>query len=183
GLKTRFSTGITEEMDGENYSFSVAGGKSFMDGRLHLIGSIDARQIDQVGPDNQRHDNWKEWGHVRNPNWVSFAATPNEPQRITVPHVFAANTAPTGLITSPNANFAYNRYVFTDDASSIRPYSPGNYLSISGAGNANNQSGGQEYDEYLSSVSRGVRGNEVKQRSFFLGFQFEVNDQLTLHGQ
>ncbi|MFN0002829.1 MAG: TonB-dependent receptor domain-containing protein [Pseudohongiellaceae bacterium] len=183
GLKTRVSTGITEEMDGENYNLSVAGGKSFLDGRLHLIGSVDARQIDQIGPDRERWDNWQEWGHVRNPAWVSLTATPTTPQRITVPNVFGAISAPQGLITSTNANFAYNRWVFTNDAKDVRAYSPGSYLSLTGAGAASNQAGGQEYNDYVASNKRGVRGNEVAQRSFFLAAKYDVNDQLSVNVQ
>ncbi len=183
GLKTRFSTGITEEMDGENYSFSVAGGKSFLDGRLHLIGSVDARQIDQIGPDNERWDNWNEVGHVRNPLWTSLTATPNVPQRITVPYVYPAIANPQGMITSSNTGFAYNRWTFTDDAKDIRPYTPGSYLSLTGAGAASNQAAGPEYNNYVASTSRGVRGNDVAQRSFFLAAKYDVTDQLSVNVQ
>jgi outer membrane receptor protein involved in Fe transport len=183
GLKARVSTGITEEMDGESYTIGIAGGKSFLDDRLHVVGSIDARQIDQIGPDWTRLDNWKNWGHVRNPDYISATATPNEPIRITVPYVHGAISAPQGLITSANRDFAYNRYVFTDDATGIRPYSPGDYLSLSGSGNQNNQSGGHEYGYSELSTNRGVRGNDVAQRSFFLGLQYDLTDQLTIHAQ
>ena len=86
GLRTNVSTGITEQGNGENYSFNVAGGKAFMDDRLHFIGSIEARQIDQIGMQNKdRTDNWKDWGLVRNPAWISATATPGVPARITMP--------------------------------------------------------------------------------------------------
>ena len=85
GLRTNVSTGITEQGNGENYSFNVAGGKAFMDDRLHFIGSIEARQIDQIGMQNKdRTDNWKDWGLVRNPAWISATATPGVPARILI---------------------------------------------------------------------------------------------------
>src|SRR5688572_30636305 len=58
GLTTRFSTGITEQKDGENFNVSIAAGQGFLDDRLHLIGSVDAREIDQIGPDDERYPDW-----------------------------------------------------------------------------------------------------------------------------
>ena len=184
GLRTRVSTGVTERMDGENHNFSVAGGRSFMDGRLHFIGSVEARKIDQIGPDSSdRLDNWKDWGLVRNPAWVSATATPGVPLRITVPYVFSAQSSTQGLITTSTPGFAYRNWTFTDDGKGIRPYSFGNYLSISGAGAQNNQSGGQEYKYYNEAFYRGPRGNEVDQHSAFTGLKFDVSDRLTLTAQ
>ncbi|HWK54411.1 MAG TPA: TonB-dependent receptor plug domain-containing protein, partial [Hyphomicrobiales bacterium] len=184
GLRANVSTGITEHRDGENYNFSVAGGKAFMDGRLNVIASVEARQIDQIGPQSKdRLDNWKDWGLVRNPNWVSATATPNEPQRITVPYVFSTQSAPQGLIITSAPDFAYTNWTFTDDGTGIRPYSFGDYASISGAGAQNNQSGGQEYKYYDQAVFRGPRGNDVAQRSGFLGLKFDATDRLTLTAQ
>src|SRR5688572_27312849 len=71
GLKTRVSTGVSERMDGENYNISVAGGKAFMDDRLHFVGSVETRFIDQINADRNRLDNWQDWGLVQNPAWVS----------------------------------------------------------------------------------------------------------------
>ena len=184
GLRASVSTGITEQMDGKNSNFNVAGGKSFMDDRLHVIGSVEARKIDQIGPDNShRLSNWQDWGLVRNPAWVSATATPTVPQRITVPYVFSAQSAPQGLITTATPGFAFRNWTFTDDGKGIRPYAFGDYLSIAGAGAQNNQSGGQEYKYYDQAVFRGPRGNEVDQHSGFAGLQFDVNDRLTLTAQ
>src|SRR5688572_20804576 len=120
GLRASVSTGITEHRDGENYNFSVAGGTSFLDDRLHFIGSVEGRKIDQIGPDNSdRLDNWKDWGLVRNPAWVSATATPGVPLRITKPYVFSAQSAPQGLITTATPGFAYRNWTFTDDGKGI----------------------------------------------------------------
>ncbi len=186
GLKASVSTGITEKMDGENYNFSLAGGKSFMDGRLHVIASAEARQIDQIGVDKDaknRLDNWQDWGLVRNPKWVSATATPTEPQRITVPYVFSAQQNPQGLLIDTTAGFRYRNYTFTDDGKQLRPYAFGDYLSIAGAGAQNNQSGGQEYKYFDQASERGPRGFDVAQHSFFGGVKFDVNDKLTLTAQ
>jgi iron complex outermembrane receptor protein len=184
GLKANVSTGITEQMDGENYNVSLAGGKAFMDQRLHVIASMDARQIDQIGPNSKdRLDNWKDWGLVRNPDWRSATLTPGVPQRITVPYVFSTQSAPQGLIITSAPNFGYNNWTFTDDGKGIRPYAYGQYPSPSGSGAQNNQSGGQEYKYYDQAVFRGPRANDVAQRSGFLGFKYDASDRLTLTAQ
>jgi outer membrane receptor protein involved in Fe transport len=177
GLKTSVSTGITEYGDGENYNFSVTGGKGFMDDRLHFIGSVEARQIDQIGPQSKdRLDNWLDWGQVRNPAWKSTDAPGTNPQRITVPYVFSTQSSPQGTIITPN--LPYTNWVFTDDGTDIRPYSYGDYASISGPGAQNNQSGGQEYKYFDAQSQRGPGGNEVKQRTGFMGLKFDASDRL-----
>ena len=186
GLKTNFSTGITERMDGENYSFSVAGGKAFMDDRLHLIGSVEARQIDQVGFDadaSERFDNWKDWGLIRNPAYISATATPNVPVRVHAPYVFDARTAPQGLIIQSTPGFAYRNWTFTDDGTGIRPYAFGDHVSLSGSGATNNQVGGQEYKYYDKAVFRGPSGRDVAQRAIFTGLKYDVNERLSLTAQ
>jgi outer membrane receptor protein involved in Fe transport len=189
GLRTRASTGVTDEGDGNNLSVSIAGGHGFLDGRLHLIGSVDVREIDQVGPDRDRFtDWWKDWGLVRNPAYVSATATPNIPQRITVPYVFGAQSSPQGLIITSTPGFAYRNWTFTDDGTDIRPYAFGDYLSLTGtAPLLNNQAGGPEYEYYdlanQRNSLRGARGNDVTQRSHFVGLKFDVNDRLTLTAQ
>ena len=181
GFTSDITTGITEEMDGENYGFSLAGGRNFLDGRLHLIGSFDGRKIDQVGPDHSRFDNWEDWGLVRNPNWISATATPNEPVRVHAPHVFTSGGSPQGLIITGDG-FAYENWTFTDDGSSVRPYIFGDYMSNSGPGNTNNHSGGPEYLYYDRATPRGVSTREVKQLSFFGGFKYDISDNFNIFG-
>jgi outer membrane receptor protein involved in Fe transport len=184
GLRTRVSTGITERGDGGNYNLSVAGGTSFFDDRLHFIGSVEGRKIDQVGPQrSELPDNWKDWGLVRNPAWTSTDPAGTNPQRITVPYVFGAQSAPTGLIITSTPGFAYRNYTFTDDGTGLRPYNFGDYWSSTGAGALNNQAGGQEYLKQTMSTQRGPNSRAVDQHSFFGGLKFDVNDRLRLTGQ
>jgi outer membrane receptor protein involved in Fe transport len=175
------SSGITQLGDGANYNFSVAGGKAFVDDRLHFIGSLQALEIDQIGPQNKdRLDSWKDWGLVRNPAWNANDPPGTNPQRITVPYVFSNQSAPQGKIITTAANFPYTNWVFTDNGQDIRPYDNGAYFTNSGSGNLNNQSGGQEYKYYDAATFRGPGGNEVKQRSGFVGLKFDVNERLFL---
>lgn len=177
GLKTSVSTGVTERMDGENWNLSVAGGTSFMDDRLHVVGSLETRYIDQIVADPDRLDNWEDWGLVQNPAWVSATATPNVPRRITVPYVFDNRGSPNGTITTPG--FAFTNYTFSEDGKSVRPYSFGQYSNSF----TSSQSGGPEYDDYRQAFARGPDGNEVVQRSFFSAVKYDVSDSLSVRAQ
>jgi iron complex outermembrane receptor protein len=177
GLTTRVSTGITERMDGENWNVSVAGGTSFMEDRLHVVGSFESRYIDQIVADPDRLDNWEDWGLVQNPAWVSATATPNVPRRITVPHVFGNVGSPTGTITTPG--FAYTNYAFTNDGKSVRPYNFGQYSNSFTA----TQSGGPEYRDFTDAFARGPDGNEVVQRSFFGAVKYDLSENLSVRAQ
>ena len=199
GFKTKYSAGITDEEDGENYNVSIAGGHGFLDDKLHLTGSVDVKSIEQIGPSRDRFgaDWWQDWGLVRNPAYVSATATPGVPQRITVPHVFGAQSSPQGLIitsttgNATNPGFQYRNWTFTDDGTGIRPFQFGDYLSLGGVttGNPvlNNQSGGPEYDYYDQSTSRsslrGARGNDVKQESVFVNLKYDFTERFNLNFQ
>ena len=180
GLKAAVSSGVTERGDGENWSVSLAGGHKIGE-RLHLLASVEARYIDQIEPDPQRLDNWNNWGHVRNPDWVSALATPNEPQRITMPYVYPTNYSPQGLITTPG--FKYSNYTFTDDGAGVRPYVFGQYASVSGAGATRTQSGGPEYSTWVEAHNGGPDSNEVVQRSGFLNLDYALTERTDVYAQ
>ncbi|MES2626024.1 MAG: TonB-dependent receptor [Pseudomonadota bacterium] len=177
GLKTRVSTGVSERRDGENWNLSVAGGTSFMDDRLHVVGSVETRYIDQIQADRNRLDNWQDWGLVQNPSWVSAAATPNVPRRITVPYVFDNRASPAGLITTPG--FAFTNYTFTDDGKGVRPYTFGQYNNTF----TSSQSAGPEYRNNTEAFHFGPDGNEVVQRSFFSAVKYDVSDSFSVRAQ
>lgn len=183
GLKMTASSGITDRRDGENWNASIAGGKQFGD-KLHLIGSLEGRRIHQIDRDmskaSQQWDSFQRWGHVTNPAWVSATATPNVPQRLTLPDVHSAVSSPTGLITVTGS--ALNRLTFTPDGKEVRPFGAGNVTSISGNGSTQSQSGGPEALIADLSFNAGPFGNEVQQESLFLGFQYDATERLTFNG-
>src|SRR5690606_11103359 len=147
------------------------------DDRLNVVGSIEGRYIDQIDGQLDRHDNFKHWGLVQNPQWVSATATPNVPRRITVPYVFDNRSSPAGMITT--ANFKYRNYTFTDDGSSVRPYQFGQYSNSF----TNSQSGGPEFRNNEDAFMFGANGNEVVQRSAFGALKYQVTDDLSVRLQ
>ncbi len=202
GLKISTGTGITEVGDGQRYNFSVAGGKQFGE-RLNVIASFDSKYINQIErqPETLSSDFYKRWGHVTNPKFVSFAATPGVPQRLTLPWVTSSLTSPYGLIVSPGVgtpslltpnfytaaqNTAFlasglNRMRFTPDGANITPFINGDVTAIGGT---QSMSGGPESIIHNHAFGAGgINGAEVVGRSGFVGLQYDLTDNITVFGQ
>ena len=96
GLKVAIDSGVTDKGDGGNYSFSVAGGWSFGDGRGHLLLSGELAHRDGIFKVDR---DWNATGYVRiqDPNWTTSSTTPRYLIRR---QVGAANSTPGGLITA-----------------------------------------------------------------------------------
>jgi len=97
GLKVSVDSGITEEGDGFNYSFGVAGGMSFAGGRGHVLLSAELAHRDGIFKVDR---DWNETGFLRFEN-PAYNATTNSsvPFYIFVRDAGAANSTPGGLIT------------------------------------------------------------------------------------
>jgi outer membrane receptor protein involved in Fe transport len=182
GLKTQVSTGITEFGDGENWNFSVAGGKQIGD-RVNVIGSIEARHVNQIYRTPQDQENWQSWGYVINPAWKSTDPAGTNPQRLTVPYVHSATQNAAGLITSNAPGFRLNRYTFSEDGKSMRPFVTGDYANRVGAGSNGMQAGGPEADIAMRAFDGGPSGNEVNQRSGFGAIKYDITDTTQLFAQ
>src|SRR5690606_26370375 len=122
-------------------NFSIAGGRQIGD-RLNVIGSVEARHVNQIYRPQQENESWASYGWVVNPAWASGGATTNVPQRITVPHVHSATQHPAGQISAPG--FSLNGYVFTDDAGGVRPRLAADIPARTGAGSNGMEAGGGE---------------------------------------
>lgn len=179
GLEIRGSTGITEMGDGENLTLSLAGGHRFGD-RLHVIGSVEGRQLDQIYRDPQTLDNWHSVGWVINPEW-SPGAPPGIPQRITVPHAHSATQNPAGLIRAPG--FSLDGYTFTEDGREVRPFIRGDIPARTGVGANGMQAGGPEAAIAEAAFDGGPFGAEVVQRSAFAALQYDVTESTSVFAQ
>src|SRR5688572_12040224 len=93
GLSFSAGTGMNEfNDDGKNWNMSVAGGTEIGE-RFHVIGSIEARRVDQITRDPSQLDpSWfQRWGYVLQAPGVF-------PQRITVPWAASAGLHVNGRI-------------------------------------------------------------------------------------
>lgn len=172
GFKMSAGTGVTEWGDGERWNLSLAGGTSMMDNRLHLIGSMEARRINQIqrAPEDLDPGWWKNWGWVTNPDW-SPGAPAGTPQRLTLPYVSSLDVNPMGIINAPG--FALDGYSFTEDGRNVRPLARGDVVGT------NNQSGGPEADIAKRAFDNGPYGAETIGRSMFAGAQYDFTDNLS----
>ena len=129
GLKLSAGTGMNEfNSDGKNWNISVAGGTEIGE-RLHIIGSFEARHVDQVNRDPAR----------ARPELVP-ALGPHRPrapgvfpQRVTVPWVASAGVHVNGRIALAPAGSpvsALTNMIFTDDGSAIVPFDRGTHRGL-----------------------------------------------------
>ncbi|MDC1529335.1 TonB-dependent receptor [Gammaproteobacteria bacterium] len=164
GLKVDVGTGVNEWGDGQKWNFGVAGGVQIGD-NLNLIGSIEAKQIDQIArdPGDLDSDWWQRWGYVNN-------TSGSGPTRLTVPWVSSIDHSPTGLITAPG--FSMNGLQFTEDGRGVQAFP----VSDISSGVSHSQSGGPMGGIHNDVHNGGPSGAEVIGRSAFLGAKYTFTD-------
>ena len=182
GLRISTGTGISEYGDGFRANASVAGGFEIGD-RLHVIGSLEARQIDQIVRETEDLDSswYQRWGFVKNPAWVSATATPNVPQRLTLPNVAQTDRHPYGMITGTNT--VLDGMVFNREGNAVVPFRDGTVTSKAGVGTTRTTSGGPEAELAYKANQGPGQGSEVVGRSLFLAGQYEFTDSLSGYAQ
>jgi outer membrane receptor protein involved in Fe transport len=106
GVKGRVQVGQTSANDGDNKEYGLAFGHSFLDGRLHVVGSFNANQLDPIEGKAamDKRPYIQHWGYVTNPNAAG-------PTYITAPNVIPTNFANTLMFTS-TATSPLDRLVF-----------------------------------------------------------------------
>lgn len=187
GLKISGGTGMHEyERTGKQYELSIAAGRAFFDDRLHLIGSVEGRHIDEIQPDRERWDSLDEmWGYVTNPAWSAAGCRVNVycdagPQRLTLPNVTTTDTAPTGLIRGTNSPLDWMK--FTRDGSGLEPFVRGPITAAPGTGSTATTSGSPETAIDYATSALGPTGMEVVSRSSLFGAQFDVTPTFNVFG-
>ena len=192
GLRLNAGTGITEEGDGWNAKASIATGFRLMD-KLHVVASAEFNTIDQIQRDPEELGDWfQRYGYVTNPAFVSFAATPGVPQRLTLPHVISSVHSPYGRIdtaypltnaqTPAGVPFTLKDYVFNQEGTSVRPFLHGTPYTAGGTQSMSSASG-PEWDAANAAFPGGPYGAQVKERSAFLGLKYDVTDRLRVFAQ
>ena len=182
GVKFSSGTGISEYGDGFRVNASIAGGFDIGD-RLHVIGSFEARQIDQIVRDTEDLDSswYQRWGWVKNPAWISATATPNVPQRLTLPDVAQTDRHPYGMITGTNT--VLDGMVFNREGTAVVPFRDGTVTSKAGVGTTRTTSGGPEAALAYKANEGPGQGSEVVGRSLFLAGRYQFTDSLSGYAQ
>jgi len=191
GVRLQSGGGATERGDGERWNFALAGGKR-IGARLNLIGSIEARHINQIQRDPTDVGDWfRRWGWVTNPAW-SPGAPAGIPQRLTLPLVTSSEHSPSGVLwarlnsasTSPLLPFALNGMTFTDDGSAVRPFVKGDvYAAPNLPGSTKSMAGGPEAINHMRAFAGGPEGRETVGRSGFAALQYQFTDSVAAFAQ
>ena len=125
GVLLKAQTGETFLNDGANKEFGIAFGRTFMDGRLHVVGSLGRNTLAPINTKDSldKRPYLKHWGFVTNPNTAgpTYITAPN-----VVPTDFGNTIQFTAAATSP-----LDRLVF--DGSGLFA----NKLAFSGIGKLN----------------------------------------------
>lgn len=183
GFKTNIGGGMLETGEGKQWELEMAGGRSFFDERLHVIGSFSSREIDQISQgDLDEVDNFQRFGWVTNPAWVANPGqrgTVGTPQRLTLPNVVSTLTTPTGLIRAPGTPLDLMQ--FSEDGTSIVPFVRGEVVALPGtAGSTSSMAGGPEAARAYDVFNTTPDGAEAITRSFFTGLKYDVNERLAV---
>jgi outer membrane receptor protein involved in Fe transport len=96
GLKMEVQGGTSTYNDAKSARFAVAGGRSFLDGRLRLVGAAEYAPQDGIGLLEFGGRDWLEQPYGQIPNPVSTGT----PRILVLPNVRISNASYGGLITS-----------------------------------------------------------------------------------
>lgn len=179
GLKIQAGTGRTEWGDGDRYNLSIAGGRQFGD-RLNVIASMDIKHIDQIDrdPEDLDQDWFQRYGYVTCPQWQ---ADRTGPRQCTYPWVASSQHSPYGLIRGGEVgeDSALHYMRFTPDGTDITPFVLGDVYTLGGPGSTRSMAGGPESRIHHRAFTGGPSGQQVKNRSAFLGVQYQFSDSFT----
>lgn len=177
GLKIDVGAGQHESGVGDQWKLEIAGGRSFLDDRLNLIGSYENLEIDQIRGDRRSMDSFRRIGWVKNPEW-SPGAPPGIPQRLTMRDVVSTHSSPTGLISAPGTPL--DRMQFSLDGTEVVPFVLGEAPSLPGErGGTSSMSGGPEAAKAYDTFDNSPSASGVSAQSYFLGLQYRATDRLT----
>jgi outer membrane receptor protein involved in Fe transport len=174
GFKINAGTGMNEfNNEGKNWNMSLAGGIEIGE-RLNLIGSFEARQIDQIVRNPAELDpSWfQRWGHVQNPAWRSTDPPGTNPRRLTLPWVAPAGLHVNGKIAGVPTTSALNNMRFNDAGTAIVPFDLGAVSDGSWV------AGGSDAQASHLTQGGGPNGSEVIQNTLFLSLKYAVSDSV-----
>ncbi|MBL0767957.1 TonB-dependent receptor [Sphingopyxis sp. DHUNG17] len=171
GLKLEADSGITDEGDGFNYSFSGAAGLAFADGRARVLLAAEYSHRDGIF---QVDREWNQLGFrtIANPN---YTPTNGEPASLVVHGAGTWNTLPGGVIRSQVGGGSSLRGVYFDQGGVAKQYQFGSLTDGS-------QTVGGDWE--LNDQSRRIGLDATDDRRGVFGrVSYEFADWLTLFAQ
>ncbi len=178
GFTLDVGTGMNEFGDGDMWNVSAAGGMSFLDQRLHVIGSVEAREIDQIVRTADEVPEMTRMGLVTNPAWRATDPAGTNPRQITRPWVASTVSSPYGLILAPGTPL--DRQRFTPDGKNTTPFVMGDIGTTTGT---QSTSGGPDAMLSNDAFGGGINGTGNATQSVFGGVQYQFTESLSVFGQ
>ena len=132
GIKAGVQMGLTDYKQAKSYTYNLAGGTSFMDGRVHLIGGLDFNKTASLTDLSGKQFAQDEIGTV-SPTAAQRAAG-NLPATLITTGVEPASTAPGGLFVAANGQ----AYTFDNNGNPV-PFSRGTLYNCAGTSTTNCQ--------------------------------------------
>jgi len=172
GLKVSADSGITSYGDGSNYSLEVAGGRSFADGRGHVLVSGEVAHRDGIF---QITRDWNQLGFrtISNP---AFTNTNGQPENLIRYQTGTANALPGGIVNASTGGTANRlRGLYFGQGGSVNTY---NYGSIT---SSSLTTGG---DWFLADNSRNIGLDAQEDRRNLYGrLSFEIAPWIEVFGE
>ncbi|KTE22644.1 TonB-dependent receptor [Sphingopyxis sp. H050] len=130
GVRITGDIGITDVGDGFNYSGSIAGGKSFADGRGHALFNLEVAHQDGIYEVDPNDRPWNHKGYLAFAN-PAYTATNGQPAFITFrQNAGQTNQAPGGFITASTGTTANAlRGLYFGNGGQVIPFQYGSFNS------------------------------------------------------
>lgn len=130
GLRITGDIGVTDVGDGFNYSGSIAGGKSFADGRGHVVFNAEIAHQDGIFEIDPNDRPWNHRGYLAFAN-PAYTATNGQPAFITFrENAGQTNQAPGGFITGSAGTTANSlRGLYFGQNGQVIPFQYGSFNS------------------------------------------------------
>lgn len=184
GLRITGDIGVTDVGDGFNYSGSVAGGKSFADGRGHVVFNAEIAHQDGIFEIDPNDRPWNHRGYLAFAN-PAYTATNGQPAFITFrENAGQTNQAPGGFITGSAGTTANSlRGLYFGQNGQVIPFQYGSFNSpaLGGAAAVTRTVGG---DWRVNDSGRRIGLAPKDDRWGLYGrTSFDVSDNVTLFAE
>lgn len=184
GLRITGDIGVTDVGDGFNYSGSIAGGKSFADGRGHVVFNAEIAHQDGIFEIDPNDRPWNHRGYLAFAN-PAYTATNGQPAFITFrENAGQTNQAPGGFITGSAGTTANSlRGLYFGQNGQVIPFQYGSFNSpaLGGAAAVTRTVGG---DWRVNDSGRRIGLAPKDDRWGLYGrTSFDVSDNVTLFAE
>lgn len=171
GFKVNADTGITDKGDGFNYSFNAAIGKSFADGRGHILLSGEYAHKDGIF---QVDRDWNQLGYRTVANTAAAIAA-GGPASLVVSGAGTWNTTPGGIIRSQVGGTTSLRGVYFGQGGAAKQYQFGSLSDSS-------QTVGGDWEVNDTSRNIGLDAQDDR-RGVFGRLSYQLTDWLEVYGE